>query len=55
MTALEESDLCLLVIDFLNAIKEQSLVSEKELFDYAMELNKQVLIIYNLFENQNKN
>ncbi len=53
MTALDESDLCLLVIDFLNAIKEQSLVSEKELFDYAMELNKQVLIIYNLFENKN--
>lgn len=51
--ALEESDLCLLTIDFISAINFQDMNYERSLFDYAMELNKQVLIIYNLFKNKN--
>ena len=50
MIALEESDLCLLTIDFIDAINGDDLSYEKSLFDYAMEQNKQVLIIYNLFK-----
>jgi [FeFe] hydrogenase H-cluster maturation GTPase HydF len=53
MIALEESDLCLLTIDFIDAINGDGLSYEKSLFDYAMDLNKQVLIIYNLIENKN--
>ena len=53
ITALEESDLCLLTIDFIDAINGEDLSYEESLFDYAMEQNKQVLIIYNLFKNKN--
>ncbi len=52
MIALEESDLCLLTIDFIDAVNGDDLFYEKSLFDYAMEQNKQVLIIYNLFKNK---
>jgi len=50
--ALEESDLCLLTFDFYELIKTNNFEIEKELLDYTLNKNKQVLLIFNLIKDK---
>jgi [FeFe] hydrogenase H-cluster maturation GTPase HydF len=53
MQAIYESDLILLTFDFHNLISTKDFSIEKDLLDNILEMNKQCLAIFNLFQNKN--
>ncbi len=52
--ALEESDLCLLKIDLLKAIKTGDVALELALLEHADQWEKQILAVYNIIENDQR-
>jgi len=51
--AIEESDLSLITIDLVKAVKENDISLETEIINHVKKHNKQVLLIYNVFDKDN--